>query len=148
MDKFIYRERINASRNIGTPSFSGLFDNIITKGVLLAVSVFLLYNVAHSINITIQKLDILKRAEMEVDVLRLKNLELAMLLENMQSREYLEVQARDRLNFAGEREYVFVIPDSVLEGAQDDMEKLLNIDGRLEREPTYEIWRDFLLKGI
>jgi cell division protein FtsB len=148
MDRFIYKERRSITRNDNVEVFAGLFNNIITKILLLTISVFLLYNVAHSVNITVQKLDILRRAKVEVDTLRLKNLELAMLLGNMQSREYLEVQARDRLNFAGEKEYVFVIPENVLEEAGEDMDNLLGINEVEEIKPVYEIWEDFILNGI
>jgi len=115
--------------------------------VLLVISVFLLYNVGHSASITIQKLDILQKARVEVDELRLKNLELALLLDNIQGVEYLEIQARNRLKLAGEQEYIFVIPEGVLEGVDNDFKKLLKKGGGVEKRAVYEIWREFLLKG-
>lgn len=84
---------------------------------------------------------------MEVDELRLNNLQLALLLENMESKEYLEVQARNRLNFAGEKEYIFVIPENVLEEAGKNIEGILQINQE-EDIKVYEEWQRFLLEGI
>jgi cell division protein FtsB len=147
MDRFIYREK--RSNKSGRKRYSNsLFNNVISKIVLLVISIFLLYNVTHSISITIQKLDILQKARVEVDNLRLKNLELALLLDNIQGVEYLEIQARDRLNFAGEEEYIFVIPESVLENSGKDLEKLLSDGEQEQRKSVYEVWGNFLLNGI
>lgn len=84
---------------------------------------------------------------MEVDELRLNNLQLALLLENMESKEYLEVQARNRLNFAGEKEYIFVIPENILEEAGKNIEGILQINQE-EDIKVYEEWQRFLLEGI
>lgn len=85
---------------------------------------------------------------MEVDSLRLRNLELDLLLSSMQNREYLEVQARDRLNFAGEREYVFVIPDNLFEEKESELNRILYGEVERNERPVYEIWEDFFLRGI
>jgi cell division protein FtsB len=148
MDRFVYRDNSRVRENKPIGLGTSLFNNAVTKILLLVISTFLLYNVVHSINITVQKLDIHKRARIEIDSLRLKNLELALSLENMQSVEYLEIQARDRLNFAGEKEYVFVIPEKVLEGVQDDVEMFLKGDEKKEERSSYEIWKNFLMNGI
>ncbi len=148
MDRFIYKEGTRVKQEDQGPSFKKLFDNLLTKIILLSVSAFLLYNVIHSADITVQKLDILKNARSEVDELRLKNLELALLLDTMQSKEYLEIQARDRLNFAGEREYIFVIPEAVLDESEKDMEMILGTNQENNEEGGYHIWKDFLLTGI
>jgi cell division protein FtsB len=147
MDRFIYKEKKVRNRGRRSVSSSSLFNNVVTKVVLLVISVFLLYNVGHSASITIQKLDILQKARVEVDELRLKNLELALLLDNIQGVEYLEIQARNRLKLAGEQEYIFVIPEGVLEGVDNDFKKLLKKGGGVEKRAVYEIWREFLLKG-
>jgi cell division protein FtsB len=59
-------------------------------------------------------LEILNHAEKEVGDLRLDNLELLTLSEYMKSDEYLETEARNRLNLSGKGETVFVIPDEIL----------------------------------
>jgi cell division protein FtsB len=147
MNRFIYRDdKLRRAKEKSTP-LKGLFSNFFTKVLLLSVSLFLLYNIGHSIYITIQKLDILRSAKMEVDELRLNNLQLALLLENMESKEYLEVQARNRLNFAGEKEYIFVIPENILEEAGKNIEGILQINQE-EDIKVYEEWQRFLLEGI
>jgi len=148
MDRFVYRERTKIKQEDQSPSFGKVFDNLLAKAILLSVSAFLLYNVIRSADITIQKLDILRNARSEVDELRLKNLELALLLETMQSKEYLEIQARDRLNFAGEKEYIFVIPQGILDESGKDMEIMLGTNQVNNKEGGYQIWKDFLLTGI
>ncbi len=125
-----------------------IFNNAVTRVLFLAVSGVLLYNVGHSFNIMIQKLNILQRASMEVEELRLKNLEYALLIEDIQGLEYLEIQARDRLNFAGEKEYVFVIPDATLAQADEDLDRFLGNNQEEPQEGGYEVWADFFLKGI
>ncbi len=148
MDRFIYKQSEKRSRGKRSSGPNSLFNNFVTRVTLLVVSVFLLYNVGNSISITIQKLDILQKARVEVDNLRLKNLELALLLDGIQGIEYLEIQARDRLNFAGEEEYVFVIPEEVLDNTQSDLEALLRDGKEKERQKVYEIWGDFLSGGV
>jgi len=148
MDRFVYREKRKREKRNSVSSVSSFFNNFVAKMILLAISLFLFYNVGHSVNITVQRLDILKRAQVEVDSLRLKNLELDLLLGSMQSKEYLEVQARDRLNFAGEREYIFVIPENLFEEKEKELNKILYREDKKEERKVYEIWEDFFLKGV
>ena len=146
MGKIVYKKTgMQQSRRKNS---SSILNNVVTRVLLLGVSIFLLYNVGHSIDITIQKLNILQRARREVDDLRLKNLKLALLIEDIQGLEYLEIQARDRLNFAGEQEYVFVIPEPTLKEAGEDLEKFLGENREEPMEAGYGVWEDFLLKGI
>ncbi len=148
MDRFIYKEGFKYSTEQSGVDISSISNNILTKIVLLTISFFLLYNVGHSINITTQKVDILRKARQEVDDLRLRNLELSVLLNDMQSIEYLEIQARDRLNFAGEKEYVFVIPENALEKATEDIETILGTKKISSSKSSWEIWVGFLSHGI
>ena len=108
MDRVIYRQpdkRVKQEKEIVIMS---LFNSSVAKVVLLGISVFLVYSIFHSVSITVQKVEILNKARVEVEDLRLRNLELASLLERMQTVEYLEVEARDRLNFTGKKDIVFV----------------------------------------
>ncbi len=148
MDRFVYKEKSVREKGGRSNSSVSIFDNVVSRILLLGISVFLVYNVIHSISITVQKVNVLQRARMEVDNLRLKNLELALLLENIQGTEYLEIQARDRLKFAGKEEYIFVIPEKVLERADSDLEKILELQTEKEEKLSYEVWTDFLFKGI
>lgn len=148
MDRFIYKDPAKKQTTKNRVGPSPIFNTIFAKALLLTVSFFLLYNIINSVNITIQKLDIHKRAQREVDELRLKNLELALLLQNMGSAEYLEIQARDRLNFSGEQEYLFVVPTNLLEETKVKVQNILS-EGECpyEGEP-FDIWADFLVNGI
>lgn len=146
MGTIVYKKPgLQQSRKRESPT---IFNNAVTRVLFLGISVFLLYNVGHSIDITIQKLNILQRARREVDELRLKNLELALLIEDIQGLEYLEIQARDRLNFAGEKEFVFVIPDATLEQADEDLDRFLGNNLGQPREEGHKVWADFFLQGI
>ncbi|NMC09331.1 hypothetical protein GYA44_03365 [Candidatus Microgenomates bacterium] len=148
MDRVIFREKreeISANNSI---EIEGLLNNIPAKILFIVISGFLFYNVFHSVRITIQKLEILKQARLEVESLRLDNLELALNLENMQSLEYVEVQARDRLNFGSKNEYVFVIPEASLDEAKNNLDELFAENVSTEKKETYRVWLDFVSKGI
>lgn len=123
-----------------------IFDNTVVKLIFVGISVFLLYNVLHSVDITIQKVNILKNARTEVESLRVTNLELATQLQSMQNPEYIEVEARDRLNFSGTNDIVFVIPDSLLQTAGERLSMIL--DERVEdNKSNLEVWLDMLVHG-
>lgn len=146
MGTIVYKKpEFQESRRRASPS---ILNNVLTRFLLLGTSIFLLYNVGHSIDITIQKLNILQRARREVDELRLENLELALQIEDIQGLEYLEIQARDKLNFAGEKEYVFVIPEATLAQAEEDLDRFLGNNQGEVKEGGYEAWADFFLEGI
>ena len=151
MDRVIYKPKRDFiskkdSNNGGT--MGTLLRNSFVKFAFLAVSVFLSYSIYNSVVITSQKIEISKQARNEVDNLRLENLKLAIALESMHSDEFIEVQARDRLNFAGSDEYIFVIPDSTLKSAQERITAYFNeTDDRLDT-PSYQVWFEFLKNGI
>ncbi len=148
MDKVIYRkEKPYTEKRVDIPN-SSVVNNTPVKIFFLAISVILLYNVFHSVKITVQKLEILKNARVEVESLRLENLELALLLDDMQSVEYVEIQARDRLNFGSKNEYVFVIPEDALGSARGVVEKLLSEENALSSKELYAVWWEFLRNGI
>ncbi len=148
MDRVVYRQpdkRVKQEKEIVIMS---LFNSSVAKIVLLGISAFLVYNIFHSISITVQKVDILNKARVEVEDLRLKNLELASLLERMQTVEYLEVEARGRLNFAGKKDIVFVIPESMYPVAKEYVNELFS-EKRVEKdEYGFEVWKSFLSSGI
>jgi cell division protein FtsB len=148
MDRVVYKDKNTRNPTKRASPSRSIFNNVVTKIVLLITSIFLIYNVGHSISITVQKLNILQRARAEVDTLRLKNLELALLLDNIQGVEYLEIQARNRLKLSGEGEYIFIIPEEVLEGVDSDLSNLLGLREAKEERRVHEIWKDFLVKGV
>lgn len=148
MDRVIYRQpdkRVKQEKEIVIMS---LFNSPVAKVVLLGISVFLVYNIFHSIGITVQKVEILNKARVEVEDLRLKNLELASLLERMKTVEYLEVEARDRLNFTGKKDIVFVIPESMYPVAEEYLDSLLSEKKVDSSKYGFEAWKNFLSAGI
>ena len=116
--------------------------------MLLFLSGLLIYNVVKSIVITSEKLEILNQAENEVSDLRLNNLELLVLTEYMTSDEYLETEARNRLNLSKKGEVAFVIPEQILEKNISDVESILNSDEETSNTGNCKVWYDFFNTGI
>lgn len=149
MDRVIrIRKQRGESQSRGElPAF---FDSIPVKLLLVGITVFILWSVYNSGKITLQKLEILKQAEREVEDLRIQNLHLSLSILEMSSDKYLETEARNRLNYGGDGEIVFVIPANVLKESvkriQKDRESTEMIG--LNREFTLEKWLGFLSSGI
>jgi len=149
MEKTINIRRINRgkeSRN-GISMISGHW---IFKVVSIVVFILVMYFISNSVRITIQKIDILKKAEKEVQDLRLENLYLSVSIEEMSSDKYLEKEARDRLNFGGKNEIVFVIPESTLEISKEKVEEILTpkVGPVYESEGNLNEWITFVLNGV
>ena len=151
MDRVIYKPKkdfINNEEEKSKNPINSVIENSFVKIVLIGVSLFLFYSIYNSVVITYQKIEISKHAREEVDKLRLENLKLALSLESMSSQEYIEVQARDRLNFSGSDEYIFVIPDSTLKSAQEQIQVFFSEPEEKTDTQVYEVWIDFLKNGI
>lgn len=151
MNRIIYnrkKEFISDREKPKQGTLNTFLSNTFVKVGLIGISIFLLYSVYNSIVITGQKIEISKRARKEVDELRLENLKLALALESMQTDEYLEIQARDRLNFTGSSEFLFVIPEPVLESAKERVETYLYGPEEVEYIPSYIQWFEFIKTGI
>ena len=151
MDRVIYKPKkdfITNEEEKGKNPINSVIENSFVKIVLIGVSLFLFYSIYNSVIITYQKIEISKHAREEVDKLRLENLKLALSLESMSSQEYIEVQARDRLNFSGSDEYIFVIPDSTLKSAQEQIQVFFSEPEEKTDTQVYEVWIDFLKNGI
>jgi len=148
MDKVSYRSNGLPRKEVSKTIAPALFSNSFVKVGFVLISVFLLYNVTHSIDITVQKVDILKNARLEVEKLRVTNLTLATQLQNMQSPEYIEVEARDRLNFSGNKDLVFVIPEGLLTTAGERLESILNEKPIESEKSILEQWGELLIQGV
>lgn len=138
--------RLRTGNSVSSNIAPAILDNTFVKLVFVGISIFLLYNVLHSADITVQKVNILKSAREEVESLRVTNLELATQLQSMQNPEYIEVEARDRLNFAGTNDIVFVIPDTLLESAGERLSMILD-EKVEENKSNMEVWLDLLVHG-
>lgn len=148
MDKVIYRSNGELKSKSNPVVLNSIFGNIFVKIILFAVSTFLFYNVYHSVLITSEKIQISKNAVQEVDNLRLENLKLELKLESMKTSAYLEIQARDRLNFSEESEYIFVIPEEVMNTAKESIDTYLYATNEKEKNTVYAVWLDFFYDGI
>ncbi|HAM37157.1 TPA: hypothetical protein DCP76_00450 [Patescibacteria group bacterium] len=148
MDKVSYRSNGLPRREVKKTMAPAVLGNSFVKIGFILISVFLLYNVIHSIDITIQKVNILENARKEVETLRVTNLVLATQLQNMQSPEYIEVEARDRLNFSGKKDLVFVIPDSLLDTAKERLDSILS-EKTIEIEKSiFQQWEELVVQGV
>lgn len=128
----------------------GFLDSFLAKSVLVLMSIFLIYNVFKSVENTVFKLNILEQAESEVDELRIKNIEYLLAKQIGETDEYIEIEARNRLNYSQEEEVVFIIPVNVLENADEEVDLILGkvIVDNLEFKEVWEIWYDFLVSGV
>ncbi|KKR06437.1 MAG: hypothetical protein UT34_C0001G0478 [candidate division WS6 bacterium GW2011_GWF2_39_15] len=118
--------------------------SIFTNLLLVIVSAFLIYNVWKSISLTIKKIEILHQAQEEVDNLRLKNISLILSREEVETDDYIETQARNRLNLAKKSELVFVIPDEFLEVGKERVEEILNPEKESVEQPPIQQWSKLL----
>ena len=118
-------------------------------GVLFIILAgILLYNIVKSSIITSGKLEILNQAEKEVSDLRLNNLDLIVLTEYMTSNEYLETEARNRLNLSKKGEVSFVIPEEALGRGILTVEDIVEEKEVVSDTENWEVWRDFFVLGI
>lgn len=151
MDRILYKtneEIKNFRRSEESNTFKPLLENIFVKIGLIAISFFLFYNIYHSIIITSEKLKISKKANEEVSKLRVENLRLGLELENMKSSEFLEVQARDRLNLSSSGEYIFIIDKNLLNSAKESLRVYLGEDDSVSNTSSFEAWRKFFIDGV
>jgi len=144
------KNRDRATKSNGGLELSKISNGWLFKLLALTISVAIFYSVFNSAKITVKKLEILRKAEQEVEDLRLTNLHLSISIKDMSTDRYLEKEARDRLNFGGQGEVVFVIPENSLELAKGAVEDIT----RPEQESVYEEdnnigeWIEFIMAGV
>lgn len=145
MDDVVFKRRVNRAV---AKSDSGALKMVVNLGFLV-LSFFLFYNIFRSIQITGAKLEILNRAEKEVDSLRVENIRLILEKDTVQSPDYIETEARNRLNYSKDGEILFIIPDSVLELAKEELEVIISGEkGEVEEKEIWKQWCDFFLFGV
>lgn len=145
MDDVVFKRRVNRAV---AKSDSGALKMVVNLGFLV-LSFFLFYNIFRSIQITGAKLEILNRAEKEVDSLRVENIRLILEKDTVQSPDYIETEARNRLNYSKDGEILFIIPDSVLELAKEELEVIISGEkGEVEEKEIWKQWYDFFLFGV
>ncbi len=148
--RFNIKKRDRSTAQNSGIEFSKISNHWIFKIVTISLSALFLYAVTNSIILMVKKIDFLKEAEGEVQNLRLQNLHLSVGIMDMSTDKYLEKEARDRLNFGGEGEVVFVIPKSTLELATKQLDQIINpaTVSVYERESNIYEWVDFVITGI
>jgi cell division protein FtsB len=144
MERVLYKPNKENNKRKQNGLINTYFATFFAKVIFLVMAFFLFYNIFHSVKITSQKLEILNTAEAEVNSLRVKNLKLDLELEEMKKVSYLEVEARDRLNFTGKGETIFVIPDNLLERSSDNLENILSESNPVQSKSTFEVWIEWL----
>ena len=143
MDKVVYKVNRDTKSEEKSIRVNPILENFFVKLCLIGVSIFLFYNIYHSVTITVQKLEISRNAKKEVNDLRMENLKMSMELEKMKSSEYLEVQARDRLDLSASDEYVFIIDPVLLKDAESVISSYIDDSEEKEARQVYEVWIDF-----
>lgn len=130
--------------------FSQITNHWLFKLSAVGISFMLLYSVFNSVIITIKKVDILKDAEKEVNSLRLENLNLSIGIKDMSTDQYLEKEARDRLNFGGKGEVVFVIPDNMIELAKKEVDSIVSpkVQPVYDSGSNIDKWLQFIALGV
>ncbi len=151
MNRRIDIKKIDSDRsNSNGSNLSRLSNSWIFKIIAIAISSFFLFSTYNSVMNTLQKRKILDKAEREVEELRISNLYLSIQIKDMSSDKYLEKEARDRLNFGGKDEVVFVIPDNTVELAKKEVEEILTPELESVHKSGSNIheWFQFVVKGI
>ncbi len=128
------------------------FVNILSTTIFIALSVYFISQTVRSISLTRQKLNIFDNAKSEVNELRYENVQLILTAERVVTEEYIEKEARNRLNYAKDGETLFVIPEELLEDT--DLSYYINtysfgyIEEVNSNLTNLEYWIEFFTKGI
>lgn len=146
MDTISFKERKpNKKRNSG----EALWASILIQSFLIIASIFLIFNIGRSIQVALGKLDIADTAKGEVDALRLENITLLLNKDALESDDFIETAARDRLNYSKEGEIIFVISETVLEHSKEELKSVLDEEeGELEEKEVWEVWKGFFVQGV
>jgi cell division protein FtsB len=116
---------------------------------MLGIVAFLGFTIVNSLNTTYQKMNILEIAQKDVEELRIKNLELILEKEKVQSDEYLEAEARNKLKYSKDGEVAYVIPEEIL-NSDIISQQLVEAKGKKSDDDIrsskdlVEIWYNFL----
>ncbi len=128
------------------------FIDLITIFAFLSLTTYFVYQTARSVDLTRQKLDIFDKAKEEVSDLRIKNVKLILMSERVETEEYIEEEARNRLNYAKDGETLFIIPEDLL--FDPELDEYVNtfsfgyVDQTAVNQSNYDIWKEFFFEGI
>lgn len=81
---------------------------------------------------------------MDVEKLRVKNIQLVLEKETLENIGYLEKEIRNRLNYAKKGETVIVISDIVYEKSKLELNRIINKDQIVATKSNYDVWISYL----
>ncbi len=111
--------------------------NRLVYSFLLILSLYLIVSLTRSIWLFWQKRDVLKQAEIQVNQEMKKNQELTQQLSQVRTQEFIEQQARDKLNLSKPQETVVVVPPELVSHLATYSGL---ISGQKEEEPNWKKW--------
>lgn len=125
------------------------WGSLFSAFIMMGIVAFLGFTIVNSLNTTYQKMNILEIAQKDVEELRIKNLELILEKEKVQSDEYLEAEARNKLKYSKDGEVAYVIPEEIL-NSDIISQQLVEAKGKKSDDDIrsskdlVEIWYNFL----
>ena len=141
--------RVSKIRRIeGTSLGISNFVSIGLSVIFLALSGLLIVNSVKSVSTAYQRSLLLDQAEVEVQELRLRNLELLQELDYVSSSSYVEEEARNRLLYTKDDEVLVVLPQTGDKVHEDDV--LGNGYEIHAEEPVagWDRWISLLVDGV
>jgi len=133
----------------GNRNSSKFFTRILYLGSF-TLAIFFLINTVRSIQLTIEKLEILEQAKIDVEDLRLSNLELIQFGDLVKSNFYVELEGRDRLHLSQEDEYVIIISEELLNSTELEAyyRSFLPAKDEFKLRTGFKTWAEFFINGI
>jgi hypothetical protein len=104
------------------------------------------YNIGRSITQTAQKLEIIKYAQEEVEQLRLENIKLIMEKEKMRKDDFIELEARNRLNYARSGDTVAIFSGGLVE--KSEFEPTISTNLECDQLCVINEWIGFFKDGL
>ena len=142
-------------RAAGKTASVSTFVSILLSVAFLGFSGLLIVNSVKSVNLAYQRSQLLDQAEGEVQDLRMRNLGLLQEVDQVSGDAFVEEQARDRLLYTKDGEYLIVLPEEL--GADGDggensddvlgVENTVTFDSENE-EGGWERWWKVLKEGV
>lgn len=136
-----------SKNNLRRQNKSNIFT-VIMQLVLIFISGLMVYNIVRTLDQAAKKNQILIEAEKQVEELRIENIKLVLKSNNVTTDDFVELQARNRLNYSRDGEVQYVIPDSLLEEYGNRYNELMYEKEADQDLNNLELWFDFLKKGI
>lgn len=120
--------------------------NWIAVVISISIIVLMAYNIGRSITQTAQKLEIIKYAQEEVEQLRLENIKLIMEKEKMRKDDFIELEARNRLNYARSGDTVAIFSRGLVE--KSEFEPTISTNLECDQLCIINEWIGFFKDGL